>query len=262
MSGIIYLYNMATSLFDITEAKKRSKRLSFAVFLVLSILVGMFIEQENSLAPIEDPAPVQNLQSVATADHELLKKYTSASAALMDIEAKGRAPKTNYRRTQFGNGWRKSGSCDTRNKILARDMTNVQFQGATCVVLSGILQDPYTGKSINFYRGTNTSSDVQIDHVVALSDAWQKGAQQLTPELREMLANDGLNLLAVDGPANMKKGDGDAATWLPSNKPIRCAYVARQISVKLVYSLWVTSAEKEAMNKVLEKCPGELLSAP
>jgi len=129
----------------------------------------------------------------------------------------------------------------------------------SCVVLSGELSDPYTGKEIAFDRGSSTSSLVQIDHVVALSDSWQKGAQLLTPELRQKFANDGLNLLAVDGPANQQKGDGDAATWLPANKSARCSYVARQVSVKLKYSLWVTSAEKRAIENILKKCPDEKL---
>lgn len=253
---------MATSIQDIAFNKRRKKRVSSVVFIVLSILIGMFINERSVKTPAIDLSTAQNSSTVSSADHAVLQKYQSAQVGLNDLAVKGRAPKTNYRRTQFGNGWQKSGSCDTRNKVLARDMTQVQFKDSTCVVLSGILQDPYTGKTINFTRGNGTSDKVQIDHVVALSDAWQKGAQQLTPQLRESLANDGINLLAVDGPANMQKSDGDAATWLPSNKPIRCAYVARQISVKLVYSLWVTSAEKEAIGKILTGCPDEPLTTP
>lgn len=123
---------------------------------------------------------------------------------------------------------------------------------------SGILADPYTGTTINFLRGSATSTAVQIDHVVALSDAWQKGAQQLTPEQRTAFANDPLNLQATDGPTNIKKGDGDAATWLPPNKGFRCEYVARQISVKATYSLWVTQAEHDAMARILADCAGQL----
>jgi hypothetical protein len=125
-------------------------------------------------------------------------------------------------------------------------------------VKSGTLADPYTGTTINFLRGAATSSAVQIDHVVALSDAWQKGAQQLTTEQRTAFANDPLNLQATDGPTNMKKGDGDAATWLPPNKGFRCEYVARQISVKATYSLWVTQAEHDAMARILADCSAQL----
>ena len=128
-----------------------------------------------------------------------------------------------------------------------------------CVVASGTLQDPYSGETIPFVRGQGTSSAVQIDHVVALSDSWQKGAQQWDAATREAFANDPLNLLAVDGPLNQQKGDGDTATWLPPNKAFRCAYVARQVGVKHAYGLWVTQAEQDAMVRVLSTCPDEPL---
>ncbi len=100
---------------------------------------------------------------------------------------------------------------------------------------------------------------MQIDHVVALSNAWQTGAQKLSKTTRTELANDPYNLLAVDGPANQQKSDGDAATWLPSNKSFRCEYVARQIGVKHKYSLWVTQSEKNAMSNVLSACPTQTI---
>ena len=180
---------------------------------------------------------------------------SNAQAELTKLEVKGRAPKTGYSRKQFGDGWGKIDGCSTREVILARDLANEKLDDK-CRVQSGRLDDPYTGKTIQFQRGKETSQRVQIDHVVALSDAWQKGAQQLPPEEREKLANDPLNLLAVDGPANQAKGDGDAATWLPANKPFRCQYIERQVAVKRRYHLWVTSAEKDAMARILSSCGG------
>lgn len=100
---------------------------------------------------------------------------------------------------------------------------------------------------------------MQIDHVIALSDAWQKGAQQLSAEARRSLGNDPLNLMAVDGPTNQGKGDGDAATWLPPVRAYRCTYVARQVAVKAKYRLWVTQAEHDAINGILAGCPGQPL---
>lgn len=181
-----------------------------------------------------------------------------AESALQELAVKGRAPKTGYARTQFGDGWSRIGDCDTRNTILHRDLRDTVVNDA-CQVVRGVLDDPYTGKKIDFVRGETTSSGVQIDHVVALSDAWQKGAKQLSQQQRIALANDPLELLAVDGPANQDKSDSDAATWLPPNKAFRCQYVARQIAVKKKYQLWVTSAEKEAMLRVLSACPGQTL---
>lgn len=188
---------------------------------------------------------------------------TSAVAALETLQVKGRAPKTDYERSHFGNGWQSVEGCDMRNRILARDLTEIQLvSNSVCLVQSGMLNDPYTSTVIPFTRGNTTSSQVQIDHVVALSDAWQKGAQLLNAEQRQELANDPLELLAVDGPTNMKKGDGDAATWLPPNKTFRCQYVARQIAVKQKYTLWVTEAEKTAIKNVLKTCPQQILPQP
>lgn len=181
-----------------------------------------------------------------------------ASQTLSELEVKGRAPKTGYARAQFGDGWAEIRGCDTRNSILARDLIDIRTN-EKCQVVSGTLNDPYTGKVIQFQRGEDTSDDVQIDHVVALSDAWQKGAQQLTAERREELANDPLELLAVEGAANQQKSDSDAASWLPSQKAFRCQYVARQVAVKKKYNLWVTEAEKEAIIRVLATCPGQPL---
>ncbi len=181
-----------------------------------------------------------------------------AVAVLNQLKVSGRAPKTDYARTQFGDGWVTVNGCDTRNRILQRDLIDVRVNDE-CEVENGTLHDPYTGTVIPFQRGPDTSDDVQIDHVVALSDAWQKGAQQLTREQRIQLANDPLELLAVDGPTNQQKSDGDAATWLPPNKAFRCQYVARQIAVKKKYDLWVTVAEKAAMSYTLASCPGRAL---
>lgn len=178
---------------------------------------------------------------------------TTALQKLETLAVKGRAPKTGYERSQFGDGWLEKDGCSTREIILARDLRQTQFS-SECKVISGILEDPYTGKKIFFKRGAATSQQVQIDHVVALSNAWQTGAQYLPFVTREALANDPLELLAVDGAANQQKGDGDAATWLPSNKPFRCQYVMRQIDVKVRYRLWVTPSEKDAMKRVLGGC--------
>ncbi len=183
---------------------------------------------------------------------------TSAASALEKIAVKGRAAKTGYERSAFSDGWGDIGSCTVRNYILKRDLKLITYRG-NCVVDTGVLVDPYSGKTINFKYGVGTSLAVQIDHVVALSDAWQKGAQKLDSSARYKLYNDPLNLMAVDGPTNSSKGDSDAASWLPPNKGYRCAYVARQIAVKVRYKLWVTLAEKEAMQRVLASCPKQKL---
>jgi hypothetical protein len=187
----------------------------------------------------------------------------SASATLASLPIKGRAPKTGYSRAQFGSTWADvdRNGCDTRNDMLKRDLTEIIFKVKTknCVVLTGVLQDRYSGETINFTRGNITSMEVQIDHVVALSNAWQTGAFKLTMAQRTAFANDPLNLFAVKGRLNSQKGDGDAATWLPPLKSFRCAYVAQQIAVKAKYSLWVTAPEKDAMVRILATCPEQAL---
>ncbi|MBT1173190.1 HNH endonuclease [Bifidobacterium sp. MA2] len=163
-----------------------------------------------------------------------------------------------YRETDDdGNG------CDIREDILARDLKDVTYKSVTghgsCQVKSGTLDDPYTGKTIHFTRGVETSTAVQIDHVVALENAWQSGTSSWDSARRRQFGNDPYNLLAVDGPANQDKGSASAAYWLPTNSAYRCEYVARQIGVKTKYSLTVTSAEKDAMLAVLHTCPAQQL---
>lgn len=207
-----------------------------------------------SQAPVFDPAWMKPVPAV----HQV--PAGSALDALEGLQVKGRAGNDTYTREAFGQAWLDvdRNGCDTRNDILRRDLADPVFiEGSTCRIAAGHFQEPYTGQNIDFRRGAGSSADVQIDHVVALADSWQKGAQALTPRQRQSLANDPLNLIAVDGPANQQKSAGDAATWLPQNKFIRCHYVARQVSVKAAYGLWVTEAEKDAMKRVLGSCPGQ-----
>jgi hypothetical protein len=168
---------------------------------------------------------------------------------------------TGYDREEFGQAWLDAdrNGCDTRNDILRRDLTAAVVKPGTggCVQLSGVLADPYLGQSIRFVRGAG--DDVDIDHVVALGNAWVTGAARFDIRKRAALANDPLNLLAVDLGTNRSKGDGDAATWLPPYRPFRCAYVARQVAVKAKYGLWVTRAEHDAIARVLGSCPGQRL---
>lgn len=178
----------------------------------------------------------------------------TALAVLETLPVKGRAPMTGYSRDLFGGDWTDvdGNGCDTRADILRRDLVE-RVMSSRCSVLSGVLYpDPFTGAPLTYVRGRSV---VDIDHVVALGNAWATGAQGIGPRARIQLANDPLNLLAVSASANRQKQDGDAATWLPSNKAFRCGYVARQVAVKAKYRLWVTSAEKEAIQRVLQACP-------
>jgi len=240
--------------------------LGASVALLLGACAGGLDPASTGLggADVDEPAVASEPAPAGSASAGTAPAASGTALAALDtLPVKGRAPKTGYSRDQFGPAWADvdHNGCDTRNDILARDLRRTVTDPGThdCIVLSGVLADPYTGRTIDFRRGQTTSTAVQIDHVVALSDAWQKGAQQLDGEVRRRLANDPLNLLAADGPTNAGKGDGDAATWLPPSKAFRCQYVARQVAVKQAYALWVTQAEHDAIETVLARCPEEPL---
>jgi len=204
--------------------------------------------------PVVVPVPARTTARSATGP---------AAAALAALAVKGRAAKTGYSREAFGPAWADvdSNGCDTRDDVLRRDLTGTTITAGSggCEVATGTLTDPYSGTTIPFTRGVDTSSEVQIDHVVALSNAWQTGAFAWTPDTREQFANDPLNLLAVQGRLNSQKGDGDSATWLPPATRNRCAYVARQVAVKTKYRLWATPPEQAATARLLTGCPGQTL---
>lgn len=184
-----------------------------------------------------------------------------ASVVLETLAVKGRAPKTGYDRDGLFGKWADPdrNGCDARNDVLARDLSSEVVDSDGCKVLSGKLIDPYSGVTVSFVQGRGTSQLVPIDHIVAVSDAWQKGAFNWDANKRVNFYNDPLNLQATQMKLNSQKGDGDAATWLPPLKSYRCSYVARQIAVKAKYSIWITIAEKAAMKSILAKCPGQLL---
>ena len=215
----------------------------------------------STATTVKAPARTTTTRPVTPGGATTTVRPGAAVTTLATLRVKGRAAKTGYDRARFGHAWADvdRNGCDTRNDILRRDLIRYTLKAGTngCLVLRGTLEDGYTGRTIRFVRGPNTSNAVQVDHVVALSDAWQKGAAQWSTAKRTAFANDPLNLLAVDGPTNQRKSDGDAATWLPPRKAVRCSYVARQIAVKHRYGLWVTAAERDAMVRVLTTCPAQ-----
>lgn len=219
------------------------KRLHAAIWAIIVSVISLFIATY---------LPGQNMK-VEKAPLSVPAAQNSTAQKLETLIVKGRAAKTGYSRSQFGSGWVREGGCDMRNTILARDMVDVT-RNEKCQVVSGRLVDSYTGTGVTFMKGSQTSQDVQIDHIVSLSNAWQTGAQQLSKERRIQLANDPINLIAVEGNINQAKGESDAASWLPPNKLFRCEYISRQVEVKYAYGLWVTPSEKDAMVRVLSAC--------
>lgn len=237
--------------------------LSACLIFLIYAGVTTFRETEVEIAPIEtieldDDDTEFNYLGEEVGDQPL------AINELGKLAVREWASHSGYSRNQFltSGNWNKWGNgCNVREKILGRDLDEILYDDNGCTVMSGILHDPYTGKVIHFTRGAGSSSAVQIDHVVALSNAWSTGAQDLDQATRNALANDDLNLLAVDGPANQQKSDSDASQWLPPNQSFRCEYIARQIAVKIKYLLWVTQSERNAMQNTLETCSGQTMPA-
>ncbi len=242
----------------------------------LSVVAGCTIPEETDQAASEpttselasptvtsEPTPtlIPATSLSATPSKAPETRKSPAVAAVLALKVRGRSAKTGYDRDKFGPSWvdiNRNG-CDTRNDMLIKYLTNRDMSGS-CKVLAGTLADPYTATKIRFVRGG--ASEVDIDHLVALSDAWQKGAAGWTYAKRVAFANDPLNLQPTDASANRQKGDSDTASWLPPNKPYRCAYVARQVAVKTKYKVWVGSAERDAMLRVLYNCPNTPLPKP
>ena len=257
-----------------SKTKYRTRRIT-AVSAAIAAILGLILANPSSynsaisdssstnsdaenrdISTSEQGNSMNSGENLATSDEN--STIILASTILEKLDIKGRAPKTGYTRTEFYSGWPNIDGCSLRQRILKRELgDSATLDTDKCTVLSGEFDESYTGSHLVFYEKSDLSKGLQIDHVVALSDAWQKGAQYLSAETRYEIATDPLNLLAVDSSANQGKSDGDAATWLPPNKAFRCQYVARQVSVKYKYTLWVTQAEHDAIARILATCPNE-----
>lgn len=229
--------------------KRRIVTTAFATLAVGMSTVACHADREQPAPSTAECQPV----TIPTNVEVVRLSKTDILCSLGSLAIKGRAPMTGYDRDKSFGGWKTVNKCDTRDRILKRDLEHTTVD-KDCEVQSGVLHDPYTGTEIVFVRGRGTSSKIQIDHVVALGDAWQKGAQQMEPERRAKFANDGLNLLAVSGRQNDQKQDGDIATWVPENNKAWCDYAARQTLVKDRYDLSVTQAEHDKLGGILTGC--------
>ncbi|MFD6798346.1 HNH endonuclease family protein [Streptomyces cyaneofuscatus] len=207
-------------------------------------------------SPLDNPDGTKPGLAPLTGDAD----RAAARKIIEKVATKGRGPKTGYERSKFGSAWKDGidgiplarNGCDTRNDLLARDGKDIEHRsGSNCVVVSLKLKDPYTGKSIDWRK--QRATEVQIDHVMPLSYNWQMGAARWNETKRQQIANDPLNLLPVDGPANSAKRDSGPAAWLPPYKPVRCSYAVRFAQVSLKYDLPVTAPDKQAM---LAQCEG------
>ncbi|MCT7356657.1 HNH endonuclease family protein [Streptomyces sp. 15-116A] len=157
--------------------------------------------------------------------------------------------RTGYDRDLFPHWSTVSGSCNTRETVLKRDGSGV-VTDSSCAATSGSWYSPYDGAT--WYA----ASDVDIDHLVPLAEAWDSGAGSWTTSRRQSFANDLTRpqLIAVTDNVNQAKGDQDPATWMPSRSDYRCIYVRAWVQVKYYYGLSVDSAEKSALQSHLASC--------
>lgn len=233
-----------------TKQKHSSKLvILLLVIIIISLLVWGY-HQSTKVTNLPPATTGQNNTDPDLAINNLTKLSVKPAESNQD-----------YDRSNFLKSWGKWRGCNVRQKILNRDVTNKQLDLDGCTVIKGSLSDPYTGKVIKLNSKSSISKSVQIDHVVALGNAWRTGARYLNKEQRNLLANDDLELIAVSSQANQSKSNMDAAEWLPSNKSFRCTYVARQIAVKLKYHLWITPSEQSAIKSVLKTCPAQKMPA-
>ncbi len=245
------------------KTKPRWRRRALAALLavlVIGAVAGLLIWQEKANR-VSSPSPTWRAEPTTSPAAASSPRYDIARQQLKALEVRGWDRTSDFRRYQFGEAWSDDvnvefghNGCNTRDDILRRDLQNLVVRPFTCFAQSGTLIDPYTGTTIEFVRGPESSNSIEIDHVVALADAWYKGARAWDSQRRLDFANDPRNLLAVSPKANFDKAFRDAASWLPPNEAFRCDFVARQIEVKTAYGLWLSAKEKKAMADVLAHC--------
>ena len=234
--------------------------------LIVGAVAGVLVWQKrNTTAPNPSPTwraePSSLSTPAATGPEAPASRFDVTRQQLRGLQVRGWDRNSDFQRYRFGEAWSDDvnvefghNGCNTRDDILRRDLKNLVVRPFTCFAQSGTLIDPYTGTTINFVRGPQTSNAIEIDHVVSLADAWYKGARAWDPQRRLDFANDPRNLLAVSPQANFDKAFRDASSWLPPNEAFRCDFVARQIEVKAAYGLWLSAKEQRALSDVLSRC--------
>ncbi len=246
-----------------TSRSRRGGFLVLAVLVVGAVLGVVIWDRHQADKRLSGPSPTWTATPSPPPPPATgaTPRFDIARTQLAALPVKAWDRTQDFQRWRFGQAWSDDvnveyghNGCNTRDDILRRDLADLVVRPGTCYAQSGVLRDPYTGTVIDFVRGPDTSKAVEIDHVVALADAWYKGARSWDPQRRLDFANDPRNLLAVSPKANFDKAFRDAASWLPPNEAFRCDFVARQVDVKTAYGLWVSAKEKQAMSDVLARC--------
>lgn len=174
---------------------------------------------------------------------------STARTWLAALQVKPTGSSSGYSRDLFPHWWTISGTCNTREVVLQRDGTNVVV-GSDCYPTSGSWFSPYDGAT------WHAASDIDIDHIVPLADAWRSGASTWTTAKRAAFAND-LNhpqLIAVTDNVNQSKGDRSPDAWKPPLTSYWCTYAEMWVASKHEWGLSITSAEKSALTTMLDRC--------
>lgn len=265
-----------------TRRRRTSKRSLASAGLIAAVILAAFLYVTGApLAPAPSAAPAPGAPAVTVPAGPTLDSAAAVAAvtALPDAAYRDDGSYAGHRDDLFGDSWSfdfDGNGCDARNDILSRDLTAVSLKPARCVVETGTLADPYTGESIGFVHGADTSDDVQIDHLLPLKAVYATGGQGWTFEKRRALANDPVNLLAVKGSENGSKSDSLPSEWLPgvypdvsdrhdagqrvvwddlpSDTALQCWYVKKLVPVFVAYELGVTPEDRAAMSAVLRTC--------
>lgn len=180
------------------------------------------------------------------------RQIGAARDQLGELRVAAEGSGSGYKRDRFGQRWKDTdhNGCDQRNDVLARDLVEVRKRGR-CIVLSGLLHDPYSGKDITFDK--SDAAEVQIDHLYPLALAWRMGADDWSEDRREAFANDHDNLLAVWGTPNRQKSDSGPGEWKPQ-RSFQCAYAVRYVAVAAEYRLPVSRGDHDALAGFLDRC--------
>ncbi|SDY03531.1 Protein of unknown function [Micromonospora pattaloongensis] len=164
--------------------------------------------------------------------------------------------RTGYNRDLFPHWIDADGDgCNTRYEVLIAEAVTAPSVGSGCS-LSG-------GRWYSYYDRAywTATSDLDIDHMVPLAEAWDSGARNWTTSRRQSYANDlgdGRALIAVTDNVNQAKGDQDPASWLPTYD--KCRYVGEWVAVKTRWRLSVDTAEKNVLTSYANSCPSTTIT--
>lgn len=222
------------------------------VMALVAALIGLTAAGCDSQVSLGEPSTGSTGSAGPASSRPVQRDIAAARDRLGDLRVAAEGGGSGYARDRFGQRWKDTdrNGCDQRNDVLARDLEEVRKRGR-CIVVSGLLHDPYSGKDITFDK--SDAAEVQIDHLYPLALAWRMGADEWSEDRREAFANDPDNLLAVWGKPNQQKSDSGPGEWKPQ-KSFQCAYAVKYVAVAAEYRLPVSRADHDALKGFIGRC--------